>query len=107
MICVGKLKKHIIKPRKSSVKAYGMKRKFKRWEECSEILFISKELKIKSEYVAVGLERFYYPEYLSFVIGGSACETWLADTDGNHAVLWIFNDTKGRCNGNEFYTVFG
>ena len=26
-----------------------------------EILFISKELKIKSEYVAVGLERFYYP----------------------------------------------
>ena len=79
----------------------------KEWEECSEILFISKELKIKSKYVAVGIKGFYYPKHFSFIIGGSACETRLADTDGNHAVLWIFNDKKRRCDGNEFYTVFG
>ena len=70
------------------------KRKDRLWEVCS-VLFISKELKSESEYVAVGIERFSDPLHSSFVIGVRACQDRLADTDGGNAVLRIFNDSQG------------
>ena len=56
--------------------------------------------------MAVGIKGFCNPVYSSFVIGVRAYKTWLADTDGNHVVLRVFNDKKRRCDGNEFYPIF-
>ena len=82
------------------------KRKDRLWEVCS-VLFISKEFEGKSEYVAVGFERLSHPLHSSFVIGICFCQAWLVNTDGDHLVLWFFDDTERRCDGDEFYHVFG
>ena len=57
--------------------------------------------------MAVGVERLSHPLHSSFVIGVRACKTRLADTDGDNAVLRIFDNPQRRCNGNEFYHIFG
>ena len=82
------------------------KRKDRLWEVCS-VLFISKEFESESEYVAVGFERLSHPLYSSFVIGVRARKARLADTDGDNAVLRVFDNPQRRCDGDEFYHVFG
>ena len=82
------------------------KRKDLLWEACS-VLFISKEFKGESEYVAVGFERLSHPLHSSFVIGVRARKAWMADTDGDNAVLRIFDNPQRRCDSDEFYHVFG
>ena len=57
--------------------------------------------------MAVGVERLSHPLHSSFVICVRARKTRLADTDGDNAVLWIFDNPQRRCDGDEFYHVFG
>ena len=82
------------------------KRKDRLWEVCS-VLFISKEFEGESEYVAVGFERLSHPLHSSFVIGVRARKARLADTDGDNAVLRIFDNPQRRCDGDELYNILG
>lgn len=77
-----------------------------RIEEVCSVLFISEEFKSESKFMVVGFTRLRNFMYSSFAIGDSACSAWMVDTVSHNVLLRVFNDTKGRCNGAEFFSIF-